>query len=62
MNEIGTETEPVDGPPRPRYRAIVAAEHEYYADGAVPPCHRHAWRGPFEADGTVFVTLELPAS
>lgn len=62
VNDIGTEIEPVDGPQRPRYRALTDADHEFYADGAVPPCHRGAWRGPFEADGTVFVATELPAS
>ena len=62
LNDIGTEIEPVDGPPRPRYRALIAAGHEFYADGTVPPCHRNAWRGPFEADGTVFIATELPAS
>jgi len=61
VDDIGTETELVDGPPQPHYRAIVAAEHEFYADGGVPPCHRQAWRGPFEADGTLFVAMELPA-
>jgi hypothetical protein len=60
VDDVGTESEPLDGPPRPRYRAVVAAEHEFYADGAVPPCHRQAWRGPFETDGTVFVATQLP--
>ena len=60
VSEAATETEPVDGPQRARYRAVVTAEHEFLAEGAVPPCHRQAWRGPFETDGTVFVALELP--
>jgi hypothetical protein len=62
VNDIGTEIEPVDGPQRPRYRALTDADHEFYVDGTVPPCHRDAWRGPFEADGTVFVAAQLPAS
>jgi hypothetical protein len=61
LNDSGTETEPVDGPQRPRYRAVVAAAHEFLVSGSVPPCHRHAWQGPFEADGTVFVAMQLPA-
>lgn len=61
VDEAATETEPVDGPQRGRYRAVVAADHEFLADGAVPPCHRQAWRGPFETDGTVFVARELPS-
>ena len=62
VSDSGTETEPVDGPQRPRYRALVTANHEYLADGTVPPCHRQAWQGPFEADGTVFVAQELPGA
>jgi hypothetical protein len=60
--DIGAETEPVDGPQRPRYQALVTAAHQFYADGAVPPCHRQAWRGPFDSDGTVFVAKKLPAT
>jgi hypothetical protein len=60
--DAGSEREPVDGPPRPRYRALLAAARGFLADGVVPPCHRQAWRGPFETDGTLFVAAELPVS
>jgi len=58
--DVGTETEPVGGPEQPRYRAIVAADHEFFSDGGVPPCHRSGWRGPYDALGTIFVAERLP--
>jgi hypothetical protein len=58
--DAGTEVEPVDGPPRPRYRALTAADHHFYADERVPPCHQAAWQGPYDTNGTVFVAAQLP--
>jgi len=60
--DAGTEDELIIGPERPRYRALITAEHQFYADDTVPPCHRDAWHGPFESNGTVFVTAELPTA
>jgi hypothetical protein len=61
MIDVGTESEAVEGPQSPRYRAIIAADHGFYVDGRVPACHRDAWSGPYDTDGTVFVAARLPA-
>lgn len=62
MNEAGTETEWVDGPSQPRFRALTSAGSHFYTDGKVPPCHRDAWHGPYDPDrGTIFVAAQLPA-
>ena len=60
VTAAGTETEWVGGPEQPRYRAVTAADHEFYTDGSVPACHRAGWQGPYEAGGTVFVAARLP--
>jgi hypothetical protein len=62
ITDAGTEVERVDGPERPRYRAITAAEHQFFADEPVPPCHRSGWHGPYDADGKIFVTGRLPGT
>lgn len=62
ITDAGTENELIVGPEQPRYRAFIAAEHQFYADDTVPPCHRDAWQGPYEGNGTVFVTGELPVA
>jgi hypothetical protein len=60
--DAGTEVETVDGPERPRYRAITAAEHLFFADEPIPPCHRSGWRGPYDSDGQVVVADHLPST
>lgn len=61
VRDDGTEVELVNGPGQPRYRALATAEHQFYADSAVPPCHRAGWQGPFDPAGTVFVAPQLPS-
>jgi len=58
--DAGTETELVGGPEQPRYRAVTAVDHQFYADGTIPSCHRAGWNGPYEPGGTVFVAARLP--
>jgi hypothetical protein len=58
--DVGTEVEAVDGPGQPRYRALTAAQHEFFVDERVPPCHRSGWQGPYDSDGTIFVAPRLP--
>jgi len=60
--DAGTEVELVDGPAQPRYQALEAADHHFYADDQVPPCHRSAWQGPYDPRGIVFVAVHLPPS
>ncbi|HVM98246.1 MAG TPA: tetratricopeptide repeat protein [Candidatus Acidoferrales bacterium] len=60
MSDVGSESELVGGPESGRYRAVVAANHGFYTDGKVPPCHRDGWSGPYDKNETVFVTTELP--
>jgi hypothetical protein len=60
VEDAGTETEWIDGPNQPRYRALATAGSRFYTDGKVPPCHRSRWQGPFDANGTVFVAEHLP--
>jgi len=61
--DAGSETESVHGPRRPRYEALVAPGTRFYADGKVPPCHRDAWRGPYDSESaTIFVAAQLPAT
>jgi hypothetical protein len=62
ITDAGTEVEAVDGPEQPRYRAITAAEHEFFADEPIPPCHRSSWQGPYDAGGTIFVAGRLPGT
>lgn len=62
MNDVGTEVESVAGPEQPRYRALSAAEHEFVSDEPVPPCHRTAWQGPYDASGRIFVATRLPVT
>lgn len=62
MAEAGTEVESEAGLQQPRYRAITTADHEFYADDRVPPCHRAGWQGPYDTNGTVFVADQLPAT
>jgi hypothetical protein len=58
--DAGTETELVGGPEQPRYRAVTAADHLFYADGTIPSCHRAGWAGPYAPSGTLFVAARLP--
>ncbi len=60
VEDAATEIERVGGPQQPRFRALSAAPHQFYAEAVVPPCHRSAWTGPFAPDGTVFVARHLP--
>lgn len=62
IKDAGTEIELVAGPEQPRYQAITAADHQFYADEGVPACHRAGWRGPYDAEATVFVATHLPDS
>jgi len=62
ITDAGTEVEAVDGPKQPRYRAITAAEHEFFADEPIPPCHRSGWQGPYDTNGTIFVAAHLPGN
>lgn len=62
VTDVGMEIELADGPERPRYRAVAAANHGFLSDDRVPPCHRTAWQGPYDASGTVFVAERLPAA
>src|SRR5262249_5494913 len=61
VSDAGTESELVDGPQQPRYRALVSASHQFYTAEAVTPCQRELWVGPCDPNGTVFVTSQLPA-
>ena len=60
--DAGTEVELSDGPEQPRYRAVTAADHQFYADERVPGCHRDGWQGPYDTNGTVFVASQLPGA
>ena len=61
FDDIGGETEPINGPTRPRYEAIVAANGGFFTEAPPPPCHRHRWSGPFEKErDRLFVTRQLP--
>jgi len=60
MTDVGTEIQRAGRPTQPRYRAITAAAHEFFADAGVPPCHHPAWRGPYDANGRIFVADQLP--
>ncbi len=62
VEDAGAEIELANGPEQPRYRAIVAAPHQFIALEDVPPCHRAGWRGPYETNGTVFTAAELPGT
>ncbi len=62
VNDVGTEAELVSGPDQPRYRAVIDADHGFYADDTVPPCHRASWQGPYDPKGTVFIAARLPGS
>ena len=60
LRDAGMEVELVNGPPQPRYRALAAAAHQFYADGTVPVCHHSGWTGPYDPSGTVYVAAQLP--
>jgi hypothetical protein len=60
--DVGLEIELADGPEQPRYRAVAAANHGFVSDDRIPPCHRTAWHGPYDAGGTVFVAERLPTA
>ncbi len=62
ITDAGTEVEAVDGPEQPRYRAITATEHQFFADEPIPPCHRKSWQGPYDTDGSIFVAGHLPST
>jgi hypothetical protein len=60
---IGEETELVDGPPDPRYRAFAAADGGFITNGPVPPCHGQSWTGPFDTERQeLFVAPHLPGT
>jgi hypothetical protein len=61
VTDAGAATELVGGPPAPRYRAVLAADHGFYTEERVPACHRESWQGPFLENGTLFVSPALPA-
>jgi hypothetical protein len=58
--DTGTETQPIHETARPHFRALDSSDHHFLATDGVPPCHRLAWSGPFDADGRLFVTSHLP--
>jgi hypothetical protein len=61
FDDIGGETEPLNGPPRPRYEAIAAANGGYFSEAPPPPCHRHRWSSPYDKErDRLFVTRQLP--
>ncbi len=60
ITDAGAAMELVGGPPAPRYRAVLAADHGFYTDERVPACHRESWQGPFLENGTLFVSPKLP--
>jgi tetratricopeptide (TPR) repeat protein len=63
ITDAGTETEWVNGPSQPRYQALIAANGRFFTDGKVPPCHRDAWQGPYDAEsGTIFIAAQLPVA
>jgi len=62
LEDAGAVAELVEGPAQPRYRAVVAANHGFYVEGTVPACHRDAWQGPYDRDGTGFVAAHLPGA
>jgi hypothetical protein len=62
VEDAGAEAQLVNGPDQPRYQAVTRADHEFYTDDTVPPCHRDAWHGPYDERGSVFVATRLPAS
>jgi hypothetical protein len=62
VEDAGAEAQLVSGPEQPRYQAVTRAEHEFYTDEGVPPCHRKAWQGPYDERGDVFVATHLPVN
>ena len=62
VNDAGAAVELVGGPPAPRYRAVLAADHGFYTEERVPACHRKYWQGPFLENGTLFVSPALPGT
>lgn len=61
--DAGSEVQRVNGPPNPRYNAILDADGGFYVDGAIPGCHAPMWRGPYDvARGTAYVARRLPGS
>lgn len=62
MADAGGEIHVLGTPEPPRFQAVLAADGGFLTDGAVPPCHREGWRGPYLTDGTWFTTSELPTS
>lgn len=59
--DAGAETQRVNGPPNPRYQAILDADGGFYVDGSVPGCHAEWWTGPYDAARrTAYVARRLP--
>ncbi|HVN84002.1 MAG TPA: hypothetical protein VMW17_04060 [Candidatus Binatia bacterium] len=63
LMDVGTEVERIGGPQQSRYRAVIAADGGFLAEGPIPPCHRSQWSGPFDTERErLFVAETLPAS
>jgi hypothetical protein len=62
MISAGGEIETLGGAASTRYQAIQKADGGFFTDSSVPPCHAAGWEGPFEVNGTVFVTTQLPTA
>jgi len=63
ISDAGSEIQRVNGPPNPRYQAILDADGGFYVDGGVPGCHVSYWRGPYDvARRTTYVARRLPGS
>ena len=63
IEDAGTEVQRVNGPPNPRYQAILDADGGFYVDGNIPRCHAGMWRGPYDAARhTTYVAQRLPGS
>jgi hypothetical protein len=62
ITDAGIAVEAANGPEQPRYRAITAAEHQFFSDEPIPPCHRSGWQGPYDSGGTIFVAARLPVT
>lgn len=61
--DAGSEVQRVNGPPNPRYQAILDADGGFYVDGNVPGCHAEFWRGPYDqARRTTFTARRLPGT
>jgi hypothetical protein len=61
--DAGSETQKVNGPPNPKYQAVLDADGGFYVDGGIPTCHAGYWRGPYDqARHTTYVARHLPGA